>query len=64
MLRAHHFSKGLVGSTQSKQCWIELLYRHKKAKIGRITMLNIQKLYLYLFTLNCMFTLNGACQSL
>ena len=46
-LRAHNFSKGLAGSTQSKQWRIELLYRYKRAKTSRITVLNIRKLYLY-----------------
>ena len=41
VLRAHHFSKGLAGSTQSKQWWIELLYWYKTS---RITVLNIRKL--------------------
>ena len=49
MLRAHHQGTGelLAGSTQSKQRRIELLYQYKRAKISRITVLNIQKLYLY-----------------
>ena len=42
---------------------IELLYRYKRAKSSRITVLNIRKLYLY-FTLNCMFTLSEDRQSL
>ena len=37
----------LAGSTQSKQWRIELFYRWKRAKISRITVLNIRKLYLY-----------------
>ena len=54
----------LAGSTQSKQWRIELLYRYKRAKTSRITLLNIRKLYFYLFTLNCMFTLSWARQFL
>ena len=34
-------------STQSKLWRIELLYRYKRAKTRRITVLNIRKLYLY-----------------
>ena len=41
------FFKGTAGSTQSKQWRIEWLYRYKQAKTSRITVLNIQKLYLY-----------------
>ena len=37
----------LAGSTQSKQYRIELLYRYKRAKTSRITVLNIRKLYVY-----------------
>ena len=66
-LRAHNFSKGLAGSTQSKQWRMEFFCRCKRANTRRITVLNIPKLYLYftllyftLFTLNCMF---GARQS-
>ena len=37
----------LAGSTQSKQWRIELLYRYKRVKTSRKTVLNIRKLYLY-----------------
>ena len=47
VLRALHFSKELLVSTQSKQWRTELLYRYKQAKTSRITVLNIQKLYVY-----------------
>ena len=33
--------------SQSKQWRIQLLYRYKRAKTSRITVLNIRKLYLY-----------------
>ena len=55
------FQGDLAGSTESKQLPIELLYWYKwPAKTSRITVLNIWKLYLYLFTLNCIFTLIAA----
>ena len=61
MLRASFFkwTGGLrAGSTQSKQWRIELIYRYKRAKTSRITVLNIKQLYLYTFlTLNCMSAL-------
>ena len=46
------FQRGLTGglfagSTQSKQCRIELLYRYKRAKTNKITVLNFRKIYLY-----------------
>ena len=41
MLQTHRFEKKLACSTQSKQFQIELLYRYKKAKTSRITVLNI-----------------------
>ena len=48
VLRAHHLSKGLrAPCTQNKRWRIELLYRYKRAKTNRITVLNIGKLYLY-----------------
>ena len=37
----------MAGSTQSKRWRIELLYRYKRAKTSRITVLNIWKLYHY-----------------
>ena len=42
---------GLVGSTRCKQWRIEteLLYWYKRVKTGRVTVLNIRKLYLYFF---------------
>ena len=49
-MRAHHFQSQwrlMAGSTQSKQWQIELFCRYKRAKTSRITVLNIQKLYLY-----------------
>ena len=39
--------KGAGGSTESKQWRIELLYQYKRAKTRRITVVNIQKPYLY-----------------
>ena len=45
----------MAGSTQSKRWRIESLYRYKRAKTSRMTVLNIR-----LLTLNCMFTFNGA----
>ena len=57
-----------VGSrTQSKQWRIKLLYRYKRAKTSRITVLNIRTLNMYFVyfkhrALNCMFTLSGARQ--
>ena len=60
----HNFPSGLAGSTQSKQWWIELLYRYKRAKTSRITVLNIWKLYLYFVYFKLYVTLSGAHQSL
>ena len=63
MLRAHHFIAKLAGSSQSKQLWIELLYRYRRAKTSRITLLNIRKLYLYLFEdIENMFTLGHSVE--
>ena len=43
----------MAGSTQSKQWWIESLYRYKAANSHRIIVLNIGKLYKYVYsTLN------------
>ena len=53
MLHAHHFSKKLAGSTQSKQLRIDLLYRYKRAKTGKITMLNIRYIQYFIY-LNCL----------
>ena len=50
--------------SQSKQWRIEFLYRYKPAKTSRITVANIRKPYLYLFILNCMFTLGEDRQSI
>ena len=65
VLHVHRFSNGLSSSTESKQWRIELLYRYKRVKTRRVTVLNVPKLYFTLLTLklNCMFTLSGACQS-
>ena len=47
MMRAHVFKEIRGLHSQSKQWRIELLYRYKRAKTNRITVLNIRKLYLY-----------------
>ena len=61
-LLVHLYSK-LAGSTQSKQLRIELLYRYKPAKTSRITMFNMQRLYLYFLYFKLYVTLSGARQS-
>ena len=50
----HHISlpkppKSVNAALQSRQWWIELFYRFKRAKTSRISVLNIRKLYLYFF---------------
>ena len=63
--RASCFKGLLPGFTQSKQWRIELLYLYKRAKTSRIFYSGKhQELYLYLFILNCMFTLGEARQSI
>ena len=48
----------MAGSNSSIKWRIELFYWYKQAKLSRITVLNMQKLYIYFFSLNYMFTLN------
>ena len=51
-----------TGGLHSKyKLWrIELLYRYKRAKTSRVTVLNSENCFFNLFTLNRMFTLSGS----
>ena len=55
-----------IGELHSKyKLWrIELLYRYKRAKTSRVTVLNSENCFFNFFTLNRMFTLSGSHQSL